>query len=370
MNFEYFQPVSIRFGGGAVRALPAILEEMKVGRALLLCDDFLLNTAKDMAEASTGRIVAVMGGVRPNPTVQNVDAIVARCKDIGIEAIVAMGGGSVLDAGKMAGALAIQGGAAAAYLRGEKRLGEGRIPVIAVPTTAGTGSEVTMVSVLSDEETGFKAPVGHKCLFPTMALVDPELTCTVPPAVTAATGMDALSHALEAYWSRHHQPICDALAQQACQYIFTHLEDAVRDGKNMAAREGLSLGALLAGLAFAQAKTAGVHACSYPLTIRYHLSHGAACALTLDAFTRVNSEADGRLDTLAKALGFQGAHAMADKIAAMKKAMGLPCSLAEAGIPAADAALLATESMGYALMGNNPVVMDAPSLTALLEGLA
>ena len=193
MKFEYSQPVSIRFGAGAASALPAILESWNVSRALLVCDDFLKGRGKALMEASHGRIAALMGGVRPNPTVNNVDDIARRCRDLRAQAIVAMGGGSVLDAAKMAGALAVQGHSARDCLSGKQALGEGRIPVIALPTTAGTGSEVTMVSVLSDEETGYKGPIGHPVLFAAMALVDPELTLSVPAPVTAATGMDALS---------------------------------------------------------------------------------------------------------------------------------------------------------------------------------
>ncbi|HML49293.1 MAG TPA: iron-containing alcohol dehydrogenase [Clostridia bacterium] len=370
MQFEYFQPVSIRFGAGAARTLPSILDDMNVSRALLVCDDFLMDLGKTMMEASNGRIAEAVGGIRPNPTVENVDRIAGCCKDLRAQAIVAMGGGSVLDAAKMAGALAVQGHSAREYLAGGRKLGEGRIPVIALPTTAGTGSEVTMVSVLSDEQTDYKGPIGHPVLFATMALVDPELTRTVPAAVTAATGMDALSHALEAYWSVHHQPICDALAQTACEKILAHLEAAYRNGDDLVAREGLSLGALLAGLAFAQAKTAGVHACSYPLTVRYHMSHGAACAFTLDAFVEVNGRADGRLDALASALGLGSARLLSEKIKAMKQAMRLPCTLAQAGIPEGDIRALAEACCAHALMKNNPVAMTADSLTELFEGLA
>lgn len=367
MEFEYTQPVSIRFGSGTASTLPTILESWNIGRALLVCDDFLLDRGKALMDVSNGRIAAIAGGVRPNPSVASVDAIAGRCKELDAQAIVAMGGGSALDAAKMAGALAVQGHSAKDCLTGKQALSNGRIPVIVLPTTAGTGSEVTMVSVLTDEETGLKGPIGHPALFPAMALVDPELTLTVPAPVTAATGMDALSHALEAYWSVHHQPICDALAQKACEMIFANLEAAYRNGADRNAREGLSAGALLAGLAFAQAKTAGVHACSYPLTVRYGMSHGAACAFTLDAFVRVN--AGDRLDVLAQSLGFASAQGMADKIKAMKQAMRLPCTLGQAGIAQEDIQALAEACMAYALMRNNPVAMDAASLAKLFEAL-
>ncbi len=372
MSFRYVQPVEIVFGAGACGKLADWLAGRGLCRALLLCDDFLIGAgaAARVREAAGGRVAAVRGGIRPNPTLQNVDDVVASLRAVSADALIAMGGGSVLDAGKIAAALCCETFAAADCHAGRAGLSGKRLPVVAIPTTAGTGSEVTMVSVLSDEQSGVKAPVGHPALFPSLALVDPELTYSLPPAVTASTGMDALSHALEAYWSVHHQPICDALAVRAAALCFANLLPAFENGGDLAARAGMSEASLLAGLAFALPKTAGVHACSYPLTASFGLPHGVACALTLDAFVRINKDAEaGRVQALARELGFADADALAGRIRAMKQAMGLPCSLREAGIADEAAPGLARASL-HPNLANNPVALSEADLAAMYRALA
>ena len=149
------------------------------------------------------------------------------------------------------------------------------LPLIAIPTTAGTGSEVTPISVLDDPEKGIKAPLAHNNFFPKVALVDPELTLTLPRFVTACTGLDALAHAIEGYWSRNHQPICDVLALEAAKLVPEALSIVLEDGSNIGAREAMCRAALLAGMAFQIPKNAAVHACSFPISSRYHQPHGA-----------------------------------------------------------------------------------------------
>ncbi|MDR1465939.1 MAG: iron-containing alcohol dehydrogenase [Oscillospiraceae bacterium] len=330
-SWHWHLPTQVIFGAGTRLRLPEFLSDR---RAVLV-------RSKSAGEIP-GDFAAVFSGVRPNPTTENVRACAALIRDAGAETVVALGGGSVLDCAKAAA--------------------DG-LPLIALPTTAGTGSEVTGISVLSDEAAGTKFPLSSPAFFPLLAIVDPELTYSVPRRVAAESGLDALSHALEALWSVQRGPASDALALRAARLILDHAEAACAGDRS--ARNAMSEGSLLAGLAFSQAKTAGSHACSFSLTVRYGLSHGAACAFTLAAFARLNG-----VDPHAKALGFPDAAALAAEIDRLKAALGLPLTLAQAGIPPADLPSLAAECVLPANMKNNPVPMDAAAVLALFRELA
>ncbi|MCL2298978.1 MAG: iron-containing alcohol dehydrogenase, partial [Firmicutes bacterium] len=241
----------------------------------------------------------------------------------------------------------------------------GGLPVVALPTTAGTGSEATCISVLTTED-GQKIPRVNPAYYPAVAIVDPELTLTVPPGVTAATGMDALSHAVEALWSIHHSPASDALALRAVPLILQNIEAAYVNSHDRLARCAMSEGSLLAALAFSQAKTAAAHACSFVLTMRYGLPHGTACAFTLPALCRLNAPAeDGRLHAIARELGFAGAFAFADELDRLNASLCLPRTLSDAAIPLSDLPDLAQECMQPPNMRNNPVAMDAGMVEAM-----
>lgn len=234
-----------------------------------------------------------------------------------------------MDCAKAAASVALTGDSIRKYHGTGISLPREHLPLIAVPTTAGTGSEVTCVSVLSDHANGKKAPIVSDGFYPEAAIVDPELTYTMPSAVTAGTGIDVLSHALEGYWSIGHQPVCDALAVHAAQLVFRYLYRAYQNPKDEEAREKMCEASVTAGLAFTLPKTTSSHACSFPLTNIYHIPHGEACGLTLDYFTRINAHGTGgeRVEMLAKSLGFSDADEMADEIYALKKKMGLRCDL-------------------------------------------
>ena len=199
-----------------------------------------------------------------------------------------------------------------------------------------------------------------------IAIVDPLLTLTVPPRTTMNTGIDAMAHALEGYWSRNHNPISDLMAVESVRLVLENLETAYKDGKNVEARGKMSLGALIGGLAFALPKTAGSHACSYPLSEDYHLPHGEAVAFTLDSFVRIN--ADERLNELCRRVGLRDASELAERIAALKALGGLRRTLGDLG-ENVDVDKLAHDSAVHPLMGNNPVPMDEAKLKAMFEAL-
>src|SRR3989442_14873978 len=266
-SFVVAAPGEIRFGWGAAAALP--IEAARLGRRPLLVTGWALRRAgrlEPLLESlrSAGLNPALHEGVPPEPTL----AALQRAMDAGVAAgadfVIAIGGGSVLDIGKAVAALAGAGAAAVEFFAGHPLPERGR-PIIALPTTSGTGSEVTRVCVLSDPERRRKASIRADSLLPRLAIVDPELTVSCPAPVTAHSGMDAFVQAVEAYVSNGANPLTDALALEAARLTAGALESAVRDGSNQSAREAMALGSLMAGLALNTARLGLGHGLAHPV---------------------------------------------------------------------------------------------------------
>ena len=363
LEFLYRQPVKIRFGSGSIRTLGEEIKALGAARCLVVCDRFLRSAAEAM-QKEIPEIAAIFSDVEENPQLSGVIKAAELAREAQVDAVVGIGGGSTMDTAKFAAAIAKENADALACFKGVSPFPKTRFPMIAVPTTAGTGSEVTQVSVISNGSE--KKTINNPVFMPTLAIVDPKLTLTVPPRTTMNTGLDAMAHALEGYWSRNHQPISDVCAIEAVRLVLENLETAYRDGSDLAARENMSLAALLGGMSFALPKTAGSHACSYPLSEDYHLPHGEACAFTLDSFVRIN--ADERLETLCRRVGLSGTDELADRIKALKRLAGLRMTLSDLG--AVDLDKLCRDAAKHPLMGNNPVVMDERTLRRMFEALA
>lgn len=371
MEWSYSQPVKIIFGTNKIRNLNEILLGMNLENGLLVCDPRFKEDglANKVIEYSNGLLTEVFYNIRPNPTVENVDECAALLREKKCTFIVALGGGSSLDCAKAAASCAVTKYSICDFHNGSRKFTKDHLPLIAIPTTSGTGSEVTPVAVLSDVARGVKAPIAHDNFFPDLAIIDPSLTLTVPQKVTASTGLDVLAHALEGFWSKNHQPICDAMALHAAKLTFEYLPKAYENGEDIEAREKMSEASVIAGLAFGLPKTAASHACSFPLTNLYHIPHGEACALTLDYFTRLNATVDdGRLHLFAKDVGFSDANDMADRIFEMKRSMGLLTKLSVVGVKEDDLQFLAKESM-HPNMLNNPYIMKVEELVEMYREL-
>ena len=362
LEFLYRQPVVIRFGWGRIAELAAVLKEQGADRCLVVCDRFLRGRAERLRQ-EIPEIAAVFSDVEENPQLSGVEGAVALIRENRVNAVVGMGGGSTMDTAKFAAAIALEGGEAIDYFWGTRPFPAERLPMIAVPTTAGTGSEVTQVSVISCGKE--KKTINNPVFMPKAALIDPSLTETVPPRTTMNTGLDAMAHALEGYWSNNHQPVSDLMAVEAVRLVLNNLEAAYRDGSDRTARENMALAALLGGLSFALPKTAGSHACSYPLSEDYHLPHGEACAFTLDSFVLIN--ADERLEELCRRAGLSGTVELAERIRALKRLGGLRTRLADLG--EVDLDKLCHDCAVHPLMNNNPVKMDESALRRMFEGL-
>jgi alcohol dehydrogenase class IV len=371
MKWEYIQPVKIYFGVGERKKLPEMMKQLGCKRAVLVCDKVLLEigTAKELADMSEGMIVGIYDGTRPNPTVDNVDQCAALIRESKADCVIALGGGSSIDCAKAAAAVAPVNETIKKYHgTGVPLPGQG-LPLIAIPTTAGTGSEVTAVSVLSNEETGVKAPLLSPLFYAKIAIVDPELTYSVPPGVVASTGLDALSHAVEGYYSINHQPVTDALCISAARTIFQWLERACDKTLDIEAKEKMAEASLIAGLGFNLPKTGPSHACSFVLTNKYHIPHGEACILTQDYFVRVIGANDGsRLNQFASALGFKDANELADRIYSLKKKLGVRCDLKDLKLTEKDVDELVKASR-HPNIKNSPVEITDEMLYELYHSL-
>ena len=362
-DFIYSQPVKIWFGKGKLAMLPAVLDELRIEKCVLVCGRHFQAKAEEL-QAAEKRICGIFSGVEQNPQLSGAMETAALARKARADAVIGIGGGSAIDTAKFAAAIAGEETDALACYHGERPFPEKRLKIIAVPTTAGTGSEVTQVSVISHFSE--KRTINNPVFMPSAAIVDPVLSATVPPRTTMNTGLDALAHALEGYWSVNHQPISDLMAIEAVRTVLQNLETAWREPDNITARENMAYASLLGGLSFALPKTAACHACSYPLSEDYHLPHGEACAFTLDSFVRIN--ADDRLKALCNAVGLSGTEELADKIRALKELAGLRTGLSQLG--EVDIVKLSRDCAAHPLMNNNPVRMDEEKLRAMFEALA
>jgi alcohol dehydrogenase len=375
MNWDFALPVRLVFGVGRRKELGAYIDEIGGTAGVLVCGkSFVKNgVADEIASLSGGRIKAVFSDVRPNPTTDNVDDCVRLIRETGADFAVALGGGSPMDCCKAACAIAKGDDFIRPYHSGGKPVTAAEaIPMLALPTTSGTASEVTNISVLTDLEKKLKNPMNDPAMYPKIAVIDPELTLSVPPQVTASTGLDVLAHAVESYWSTLNQPVCTACSVYSARLVFEWLDRAYNNHSDLEAREKMAEASIVAGVAFSHPRTTGSHACSFPLTNIYGVPHGEACAFTLDYFIKFNADnadADGRITALARDCGFDSPYAMADEIAAMKRRMGMRSRLSEIGCTTDEQIEELTDKSMSMLMTRNPIPLTRDNIREMYEKL-
>ena len=376
-GFYYEQPVAIDFGNGKLNKLPEIIEQFGYEKGLLISTPSMVKngTAEKLIAACNGKLKEVFSDIQPNPTLENTDHCAEILRHNDYDFAVAIGGGSILDCAKVACFIATTNDQTSVYFYKEKLVDQPGIPLIAIPTTSGTASEITSASVLTDTEKGVKAPMNTKYFYPKYALVDPELTYSCPAHVTAASGIDVLAHSLEAFYGKKHQPYTDLAAEKAAKLVFENLLTAYKEPNNIEARENMSLASVTAGMAFNLTQTAAAHACSYPLTQNFGIPHGEACAFTLAAFWRLNSESEdsdvsNRLQQFSQRCGFDNAEALANFIDYMKKEMGLCMTLDDVGVTSEELLHELVSNSFAPNMQNNPVEMTPTSLKTFYQSLA
>lgn len=289
--FTITQPTQIQFGAGLIRSLPDIIKQAGGTKPLLVLDPGLISAGLDTNIRTpldkAGIDYQVYDKIDPEPGLRLADNGTLLAKEHGCDCVIGVGGGSAMDVAKAISILLTNGGKAVDYL-GLGKINKPGVPKIMVPTSAGTGAEVTFTAVFINEETGSKAGMNGDPLYPDVALLDPELTLSLPPHITATTGIDALTHALEAYTSVQAHPISEMYSLQAIELISDNIRSAYADGRNMEARSNMLLGSLLGGKALAIAGVGLVHAMAYPLGGMFGIPHGLANAVLLPYVTEYN----------------------------------------------------------------------------------
>jgi alcohol dehydrogenase class IV len=374
-------PSSVIIGGGASAELLPQLRRLGAKRVLVVTDAFMVKSgvvARLLAPLQEGGVeTAVFDGVQPDPTVQNVRDGLALYRSSGAEAVVAIGGGSPLDAGKAISILTTNPEPLADYM-GYHKIPKAGAPLLAIPTTAGTGSEVTKVAVITDTERDVKMMILDQHLLPVVALVDYELTLSMPAPLTAHVGVDTLTHGIEAYVSRKASEMTDPIALSCIRLAATHLVKAWEEPGNLPAREGMMLSATQGGMAFANSSVCLVHGMSRPLGLLFHIPHGLSNAMLLPAVTRFSlTGAEARYVTVARTMGLCAADA-SDASAAAFLVEGLEKLNARLEVPRIrdfkgatlevfEAALekMASDALASGSPSNNPVVPTASEIVQL-----
>lgn len=341
--FEFQVNGKAIFGRGLVDACGAEIGKLVITRAFVVTDDVLAkNGICARVEAGLGKSLDVVGrftNVPPNSEVGIVRALAEAARKAGADGLVAVGGGSVIDTAKAANMMLSEGGDILDF-QGVNLLERPLRTLVAVPTTSGTGSEVTSFAVVKDQENHTKIHFASPYLVPHMAILDPEMTASMPPKLTAVTGFDALTHAIEAYVAQNAEPITDALALHAIRLIKGNLPRAVSTGSDLSAREQMLLASTMAGFAFNNAGVGVVHAIAHVLGGIHDVPHGLANALMLPAGMTFNIPvAMARYADIGRALGVAGgtdealAHGGVEAVRVLRRLVGLPEKLSQVGVP-------------------------------------
>jgi len=379
LSFIYMNTTRVVFGPGCARDVKEEVRALGCARALVVTDSVLAKSTdipsrieKVLGDACAG----IYSDVVPDSGVHLVDAGAAFARERGADCIVSVGGGSAIDTAKGIAIVLKEGGSLRDY-EGFQVLKRPATPHVAIPTTAGTGSEVTYVAVIKDHEAHQKLLFGDYNIIPNTALLDPELTVGLPRGLTAATGMDAMSHAVESIHSQQNEPIADGLALHAIRLIREFLPRAVDDGKDLVARGQMLIASNMAGTAFSNAQVGLVHAIAHTIGARHGVHHGLANSILLPHVVRFNAgEIAGAYRPVAEALGFQVAgvsdeacaEAAARLLSELAARTGLPQTLSSQGVPESALPELAEATLADAsIIYNGRAVLDADEVLGVLK---
>ena len=379
MSERFYMPSMSLMGAGCIEEVPAEIKELGLAKALIVTDK-VLNQIGLVGELTklleqNGIQYAIYDGVQPNPTVANVNNGLAMLKEENCDFVISFGGGSSHDCCKGIALLATNGGVIGDY-EGVNRSKKPQLPMIAVNTTAGTASEMTIFCIITDEERHVKMALVDKNMTPIIAVNDANLMLNIPKALTAATGMDALTHAVEAYVSTNATPVTDACAQKAIELITKYLRTAVHEGKNVEARENMAYAEYLAGMAFNNASLGYVHAMAHQLGGMFDLPHGVCNAVLLPHVQEYNAQvAAGRLRDIAKFMGAdveglseqEGARKAIDLIKELSKDVEIPSGLDELNVPEDAFDELATNALKDACGFTNPKQATHEEIVAIFR---
>jgi alcohol dehydrogenase len=380
-TFNFFPiPTDIHFGCGVVSSLPDRLRALGSAKPFLVTDPGLRAAGVvervELLLKAANMPAAVFDGVKPDSGSALIDSTATHLRTQGADAVVGLGGGSSLDTAKAVAAMATNPGSILDYA-GLHKIVQRPLPMVAIPTTAGTGSEVTLWSVFTDDTRQVKSAAGSFLLYPSVALCDPELTLDLPQELTAATGMDALGHAIECYANDACQPISAALARAAIELIGRHLRAAVSNGRDRAARYAMMLASTMAGMAMNPTRLGLAHALAMPLgSWALRIPHGCAIAITLPAVMEFNHLAQPeRFAEVARALGepvdnLPAVGAAARSFAAVRslaRDVGIPAGLGALGLREEHIDAVAAEAINSGNVAVNPRRASVEDLRHILR---
>lgn len=367
-------PTKIVFGSSSLEKLPEIVDANQYRSIFLVTGK---NSMKKLGV--TDKVINCLNpckvhlydDVPENPTFKDMQEALDYLHNCGSQLVIGLGGGSAMDVAKAAAILRKNTDVSVEdYFFKKEGIKNKGLPLIEIPTTAGTSSEVTPFSVAAVPEKNTKVTLSHDYMFPDIALIDPELTLSLPKYQTACTGIDALSHSVEAYWAKKSNPVSKGYALMAIREIFSNLERVCNELNDIDAREGMSKACVYAGLAFSNTKTTAAHSISYPLTIIHKVPHGLACGLTLPSLMLFNSAgsdcASNDVMDIAIAAGGSSIGEGAYNINKLMKNTGLPTSLGELGIKKEDIKTIVEYGFSPARMANNPREVTKEDLEKML----
>lgn len=375
-SFQFVVPTEIRFGRGSVNGIAQGMDAWDVERWMIVTDETLVSLGiveMVLAGVDPDRYV-IYPKVRPNPETGNIRDGVLALKAAACTGVLAIGGGSAMDTAKAIAYMANQAGEIEEYLDGRgsgKRVLDGKIlPVLAVPTTAGTGSEVSLYAVITDEKTRIKDSLSEGGIYPKIAWIDPDLMDGLPAHVTAFTGMDALGHALEAILSTIENPMADFYALEAMKRIFANLPKAVK--KDRKARDEMAFSAMLAGAAMSHCGAALPHGLGCPLSGHLDLPHGLTVGILQIPMLRISKPAiEEKVAWINRELKIEGSdpvEALIEAIEDLEEAIGFPAKL-EAEIEEETLAAMVEDAMIHGCTGLNPKVLSKEEVTAIYRAL-
>ena len=366
MSYKFFMPAISLMGADCLKDAGDQVGELGFKKALIVTDKVLgqIGIVKKVTDVLDNKNIeyAIYDETKPNPTVKNFNDGLALLKEKECDFVISLGGGSAHDCAKGIALLATNGGEIKDY-EGVDKSKKPQLPMVGINTTAGTGSEMTLFAIITDEERHIKMALVDKHLTPIIAVNDPMLMLAMPKSLTAATGMDALTHAIEAYVSTSATPITDACAEKAIELISNYLVNAVENGQDVEARDMMAYAEYLAGMAFNNASLGYVHAMAHQLGGFYNLPHGVCNAILLPHVQEYNKATSAsRLAKIAKIMGGniegltdeQGADLCIDMIKSLSQTIGIPEGLGVLGVKESDFETLATNALNDACSLTNP----------------
>jgi alcohol dehydrogenase class IV len=379
VDYRYYMPTIVETGAGLSKRTGTFLAGSGARQALIVTDEGIVkaNMLGPIIESleQSGIGYAIYDRVEPNPSEESIMSGLETAKSSGSDAILAFGGGSSIDTAKGISAMTTNSGTILDY-EGVGKLNRPGLPLTAIPTTAGTGSEVTAATIVTNRVTSFKAAVISPYLFPKLAILDPLLTLSLPQSITAATGMDALTHAIESYTSKMASPVSQSFALTAIRMIATHIDKAYFAGTDVESREQMLVASMMAGAAFAQSRLGNVHAISHTMGGIFNIAHGIANATLLPYVMKFNLAAcPERFADVASAMGcrvegvprLRAAEMAVEAVIDLNKRLHIPATIREVGVDIKLLDKMVEDSMRSGNVLINPRLTRSDDIRRIIE---